>query len=403
MRPEEASPLAWLRWVPAAVLTGFALYFFYVVASVALVPVLASVGLAYLLDPMARYGETRGLSRTVASLAAIAVVSAVIVALMAFVVPELWGETSKAISRLAGKFTPQNAAKERAFLKKYSPPLERVIGERVEEFLSDPSNLLDPGGSTEPGSEAGGGGQRLLLSSLASSLDLLLVPFFVFYILVDFRRWRQSFDELIPDRYRGPFGRLFDESGRILESYVRGQIVISLCLAVACAFAFALLGVPAWMGISLVVGLVNVVPYIGMVVGLVLAAGFTLSAGGSNWDVAAVVAAYGLIQVIKGYVLTPRILGGRLNLHPMAVFLGLLIGGKLFGFWGVLLAIPVIAVAKVFLMFLKELYQGSAFYQGGGTNAPAVGELEDRIADAADAVLAEQASPEAEGDPPPGP
>jgi hypothetical protein len=97
------------------------------------------------------------------------------------------------------------------------------------------------------------------------------------------------------------------------------------------------------------------------------------------------------VQCIEGYYLTPRILGGRLSLHPMAVFLGLLIGGKLFGFLGVLLAVPVIAVSQVFFRFLREIYKTSDFYRAGEIGPdPLPAPVEEVIAKAADTVLAEQ-------------
>jgi hypothetical protein len=100
--------------------------------------------------------------------------------------------------------------------------------------------------------------------------------------------------------------------------------------------------------------------------------------------------------MIEGYFLTPRILGGRVSLHPMAVFLGMLIGGKLFGFLGIVLAVPTIAVAKVFLMFLRELYKQSYFYHAGDITVHETpsGLLKERFADATDTVLIEQVGAE---------
>jgi predicted PurR-regulated permease PerM len=383
-----------------AVVTVLALGFFYVIAGVAIVPVLASFGLAYLLDPIAAYGEKRGLSRTLASLGAIVLVCLVVTGFLAYVLPELWDESTQAIAKLSQRFTPENAARQRAILKRYSVSLEKVAGDTIEDFLSSPGSFVKTAVSSAPvtaegGTLAQGGGTTLVASTLLSSLDLLLVPFFVFYILVDFRRWRTSSEELIPPRFREPFRRLFDESGRILESYVRGQILIGSIMAACYAVCFWLLNVPAWAGISLMAGMLNAIPYVGTVLGIALAGGFTLAHGGSAWDLAWVLGVFLAVQTLEGYVLTPRILGGRLNLHPMAVFLGLLIGGKLFGLMGVILTIPAIAVAKIFLHFLRELYQSSAFYNAGTGEAPhEAPKLEDRVAEAADAVLADQVSKE---------
>jgi predicted PurR-regulated permease PerM len=388
--------------VPAAVITALVLYFLYVAGSVAVVPVLASIALAYVLNPVVRRFERYGLSRAPASRAAIVLVSLAITAFLAYVVPDLWAESSKAGAKIVQSFTPENAVRQRAILRRYSPALERVAGDRIERFLSDPVAFYNENISTtaakldEEGNVVTTPGGSVVLSTIISSLDLLLVPFFVFYILVDFGRWRQSFEDLIPPRFRDPFSRLFDESGRILEAFVRGQLLIGLIMAVFYAVGFWFLGVPAWAGIALISGLLNAIPYVGTVLGVILAGGFTIAGGGGFWDVAAVLGIFVGVQTLEGYVLTPKIMGERLNLHPMAVFLGLLIGGKLFGFLGFILAIPTVAIGKVFFKFLRELYQASFFYHAGDIHAThePPSDIEGKIADAADTVLAEQESKE---------
>ncbi len=406
----ERSPFWWLRWVPTVVVSVLVIYFLYVAGRVAIVPVLASIALAYLLNPIVYQGEKRGLSRPVSAITAILLVSLVIGAFLAYVVPDLWTESSKAGSKIAANFTPENAVRQRSLLRRFSPALERVAGDRIEKFLSDPvefyresmasssatTTVEENGNVTTTATPSGG---STIFSYLVSSLDLLLVPFFVFYILIDFRKWRDSFEELIPPRFREPFTRLFDESGRILESYVRGQLLIGLIMAVFYGIGFWFLDVPAWAGIALAAGLLNAIPYVGSLLGLVLAGGLTIANGGSGWDIAAVFGVFAAVQTLEGYVLTPKIIGGRLNLHPMAVFLGLLIGGKLFGLLGIILAIPAIAIGKVFFKFLRELYMASHFYHAGDLHplhAPSEN-IEERIADAADTVLAEQVSKADEG------
>jgi predicted PurR-regulated permease PerM len=360
------------------------------------VPVLASFALAYLLNPIVLQGEKRGLSRTVSAITAISLITLAVAAFLTFVVPDLWAESTKAGQKIADSFTPENAARQREFLRRYSPALERVAGNKIEQFLSDPVAFYNENMGTTTVDGSGkvvvNGGGSAVLDTIVSSLDLLLVPFFVFYILVDFPRWRDSLEELIPPRFREPFSRLFDESGRILESYVRGQLLIGLIMAVCYAFGFWVLGVPAWAGIALIAGLLNAIPYVGTILGIALAGAFTVAEGGSIWEFAGVLGVFVAVQSLEGYILTPRILGGRLNLHPMAVFLGLLVGGKLFGLLGIILAIPGIAIGKVFLKFLRELYQASHFYHAGDhhpSQAPSE-KIEERIADAAETVLAEQ-------------
>jgi len=399
------TPFWWLRWMPAIVISAVILYFLYVAGSVAIVPVLASIALAYLLNPIVYQGERLGLSRPISAIAAILMVGVAAAAFFAYIIPDLWTQGSVAGQKIVSNFTPENAARQRQALRRYSPALERVAGDRIEKFLSDPVSVLNDAQATTTVAADGtqistSGGASVVVATILASLDLLLVPFFVFYILIDFPAWRGSVEVLIPPRFREPFSRLFDESGRILESFVRGQLLIGLIMAACYGVGFWFLGLPAWAGIALIAGLLNMIPYFGTLSGIVLAVGFTVAGGGGGWDIAAVLGIFVAVQTLEAYVLTPKIIGGRLNLHPVAVFLGLLIGGKLFGLLGIIIAIPAIAIGKVFLKFLRELYMASHFYHAGEHDpAQAPSEyIEERIADAADAVLAEQVTKDMEED-----
>jgi len=387
---EQRSPLWWFGWVPAVVATVLLLGLLYVVGSLALVPVLASFALAYLVNPLVDQIEKRGLSRPVAALAALLMVTLVAAGFLFFIIPRLWEQFIAVGTNLMAYFTTENGLRQRALLQRYSPGLDRVAGDQIERFIRDPSGVL---GSP---STWFAGGLSDFLHSAASSLDLLLVPFFVYYILVDFSAWRDSLEDFIPPRFRDPFGRLFDEVGRILQAYVRGQLLIAMLMGVLYAIGFVLLQVPAGAGIAILSGFLNTIPYIGTVFGVILATSFTMAAGAGLWRVGGVIGVFVAVQMIEGYFLTPRILGGRMSLHPMAVFLGMLIGGKLFGFLGIILAVPTIAVAKVFLMFLRELYKQSYFYHAGDITAHETPSelLKDRFADAADSVLIEQVDAE---------
>jgi predicted PurR-regulated permease PerM len=388
--PEPRSPFWWLRWVPAIVFIVILLNLVYIVGRLVLVPVLASFALAYLLHPIVYRMERRGLSRPLAALAALLIVTLAAVGLLIFIIPGLWEQSIAVGQNLMVYFTSENAARQRAALRRYSLALDRIAGERVEHFIRDPSSVV---GSA---STWFAGGLSNSFQTATAAVDLFLVPFFVYYILVDFSGWRDSCQDFIPPRFRDPFRRLFDEVGRILQAYVRGQLLIAMLMGVLYAIGFVLLKVPAGVGIAILAGFLNTIPYIGTIFGLALATGFTMAAGGGFWRLAGVIGVFVAVQIIEGYFLTPRILGGRMSLHPMAVFLGMLIGGKLFGFLGIILAVPTIAVAKVFLMFSRELYMQSYFYHAGDIRAheaPRDG-MEERLSAAADTVLTVQAEAE---------
>jgi predicted PurR-regulated permease PerM len=388
--PEPRSPFWWLRWVPAIVFIVILLNLVYVVGRLVLVPVLASFALAYLLHPIVYRMERRGLSRPLAALAALLIVTLAAVGLLIFIIPGLWEQSIAVGQNLMVYFTSENAARQRAALRRYSLVLDRIAGERIEHFIRDPSSVV---GSA---STWFAGGLSNSFQTATAAVDLFLVPFFVYYILVDFSGWRDICQDFIPPRFRDPFRRLFDEVGRILQAYVRGQLLIAMLMGVLYAIGFVLLKVPAGVGIAILAGFLNTIPYIGTIFGLALATGFTMAAGGGFWRLAGVIGVFVAVQIIEGYFLTPRILGGRMSLHPMAVFLGMLIGGKLFGFLGIILAVPTIAVAKVFLMFLRELYMQSYFYHAGDIRAHEAPSdvMEERLSAAADTVLTVQAEAE---------
>ena len=387
---EQRSPFWWFSWVPAVVVIALLLVLFYVVGSLALVPLLASFALAYLVYPIVHQIEKRGLSRPVAALAALLMVTLVAAGFLIFIIPRLWEQFIVVGTSLTAYFTTENSLWQRAALRRYSPGLDRMAGARIEQFIRDPSGVL---GSP---STWFAGGLSDFFHSAAASVDLLLVPFFVYYILVDFGAWRDSLEDFIPPRFRDPFERLFDEVGRILQAYVRGQLLIAMLMGVLYAIGFVLLQVPAGAGIAILAGFLNTIPYIGTLFGIILATSFTMAAGAGFWRVGGVLGVFVAVQMIEGYVLTPRILGGRMSLHPMTVLLGLLIGGKLFGFLGIILAVPTIAVAKVFLMFVRELYKQSYFYHAGDITAHETPSalLKERLSDAADTVLIEQVAAE---------
>jgi predicted PurR-regulated permease PerM len=164
----------------------------------------------------------------------------------------------------------------------------------------------------------------------------------------------------------------------VISSYVRSQLVIALVMGVLYAIGFAIARVPLALSIGLLSGLLNFIPYLGTLTGLTLSLSFVALDGGGVPRLLGVVVVFIVVQSVEGYYLTPKLLGGRLDLHPMWVLVGLMIGGSLFGILGIILAVPVIAIAKVALDFLEELYQQSDFYRSSGLELLVEQSLSDR-------------------------
>jgi predicted PurR-regulated permease PerM len=149
-------------------------------------------------------------------------------------------------------------------------------------------------------------------------------------------------------------------------------------MGVLYAIGFAIARVPLALSIGLLSGLLNFIPYLGTLTGLTLSLSFVALDGGGWARILGVVVVFIVVQSVEGYYLTPKLLGGRLDLHPMWVLIGLMIGGSLFGVLGIILAVPVIAIAKVALDFLEELYQQSNFYRSSGLELLVEQSLSDR-------------------------
>jgi predicted PurR-regulated permease PerM len=153
-------------------------------------------------------------------------------------------------------------------------------------------------------------------------------------------------------------GRLFAEIGRTLSAYVTGQLRISLILSLIYAIGFAICEVPGWLFVGFLCGFLNLIPFVGGLIGVAIALMLTWFAGGDLYRLAGVMGVWVVAQGLEGFWITPRILGAKLSLKPLAVFVAVLAGGAAFGPIGVLLAAPVLAVAMVVWRFMNAATAG---------------------------------------------
>lgn len=200
--------------------------------------------------------------------------------------------------------------------------------------------------------------------ALAVVGNLVLVPVVLFYLLLDWRRFVRHIEALVPLSMRSAYDGFVVEADLVLGQYLRGQLSVMLVLAVYYGFGLWFFGLELAWPIGVFTGLAVFVPYVGFGVGLslaLLAAMLQMSPSEAVWMVAVV---YGLGQLIESFVLTPRLVGERIGLHPLHVIFALMAFGQLFGFVGVLMALPVSAVLLVAIRRLREQYQASTLYRG---------------------------------------
>ena len=199
---------------------------------------------------------------------------------------------------------------------------------------------------------------------------MVLIPVALFYLLMDWERFIRHLRELIPPRLRKGSDSFLHESDQVLGEYLRGQLVVMGVLAVYYSVGLALFGLDLALPIGTFTGLAVFVPYLGFGLGLVLAllAGLLefSTAGGATQAVLMVAVVYGFGQLLESFFLTPRLVGERIGLHPLAVIFALLAFGQLFGFVGILVALPVSAVLLVAVRRVRSGYLASDLYQGRG-------------------------------------
>ena len=215
-----------------------------------------------------------------------------------------------------------------------------------------------------------------LFASVLSSLKLggsvalalvgnaVLIPVALFYLLMDWERFVGRLVDMVPLRLREGYDSFTGEADSVLGQYFRGQLLVMLVMAVFYSVGMALFGLDLALPIGIFTGLAMFVPYLGFGIGLILAVLAGLLQFASIKALVMVAAVYGVGQVLEGFVLTPRLVGERIGLHPLAVIFALLAFGQTLGFVGVLIALPASAVLLVAMRRLQASYMASKLYTG---------------------------------------
>jgi predicted PurR-regulated permease PerM len=328
-------------------------------------PFLMAFVLAYLGDPLADWLERRGLSRTGATSLVFVMFSLVLLMLLLVLVPMLGRQLMHLYALL-----PQvlDWLQQTAF-----PWLQQRLGlaENFWDIGQLKTFLMGQLGTTSDWlssllRHAGASG----MAFLGRLADLLLVPVVSFYLLRDWDVLMQRLSGLLPRRQEPVISGLLLECHEVLGAFLRGQLLVMLALGVIYATGLMLVGLQLGLLIGVVAGLASIVPYMGFVVGIGSALTAALFQAGLEPSLLiGVVAVFAVGQLLEGMVLTPLLVGDRIGLHPVAVIFAIMAGGQLFGFSGVLLALPVAAVIMVLLRHVHDLYKLSDLYGGPSAGA----------------------------------
>lgn len=325
-----------------------------------LMPFFVSMILAYLGDPLTDWLEAKGLSRRLAVSVVFLVLSLVIGTACLVIIPLLGRQLAQLIEAIPVIFAWVQTT--------VLPWVQSVSG---MDFSTDFDQLRQT--LTANWKETGTFAATLLAQVSRSGLaflvwiaNLALIPVVTFYLLLDWDRLKGRIQDLLPRRFEPTVTRLAMECDEVLAAFLRGQLMVMLSLGVIYAIGLTLIGIQFGVLIGLVAGLASIVPYLGVIVGLAIAALVAFFQYGDLLHLAGVGAVFAVGQMLEGMVLQPLLLGDRIGLHPVAVIFAVLAGGQLFGFTGILLALPVAAVVMVLLRYLHERYKNSTLYDVAG-------------------------------------
>ena len=350
------------KWFVLAFVLAFG-WLVYLLAPI-LMPFAFAAILAYLGDPLVDRLETiqlRGwrLSRTLAVMVVFSGIILSIAALLIVIIPALEEQIGQFIDKLPSYLNWIN--------RTVIPDLQKYLGRSIKPLREDQLiNLIKSNWQT-------GGVTENLIDSVSHSgavvigwvMNLVLIPVITFYLLRDWDDLMVRIHDLFPRRFAETVAKLAGEADDVLGAFMRGQFYVMLALGVIYSFGLWMVDLELAMVIGMMAGLVSFVPYMGAITGIIFACISALLQFQDAVHLLPVLIVFAVGQSIEGMLLTPWLVGNKIGLHPVAVMFAVMAGGRLFGFLGVLLALPVASVIMVLLRHVHERYTFSGFYSNG--------------------------------------
>lgn len=350
-----------------AIFLVFALFYF---LSSVLAPFLAGLALGYLLDPVADRLQTLGLSRLGASFAILTVFVVLTAAIVLLVAPVLTRQLTEFVESLPGYLTTLQGLLARVsreatgdFMRSVYEKLGLPVSDAsldTQKYVNDIASEAARMGAAFLKSLVSGGAALVNMASL-----VVITPVVAFYILLDWDDMVATLDSLTPPRYREDVRAIARDIDKALAGFLRGQALVCLFLGLWYSIGLSLIGLNFGFLIGVGAGVLSFVPYVGSITAFVLSIIVATVQGWPDWRLPAMaVAVVSTGLFLDGNVLSPRLVGGSIGVHPVWLMFALLAAGSLFGFTGLLLAAPVAAALGVILRFATRRYRQSALFLG---------------------------------------
>jgi predicted PurR-regulated permease PerM len=322
-------------------------------------PFLAAFILAYALRPLCLWLERRRIPHTLAAaismiigLCLIFAVFGLLIGLLKFEIPLIKAQLPEWIAStqawLGPKLTELHINIDWVALKNNATQkITEHISDNADTLISSTLDTVLVSGS----------------SVIAGFINGVLILFVMLYLLIDWDHFFGLLKKCIPPRAQETVHHLAMHTDGLLSQYLRGMLIVISIMSIFYSVGLTLVGVKGAVALGVFTALMIVIPYIGIALGLTLSILSALLQFGLGSQLLGVLILYGLGQFLEGFFLTPRLVGERIGLHPVAVVFALLLFGKLFGFFGVLLALPISAVSLVLMQYLWSVYTQSTWYQ----------------------------------------
>jgi predicted PurR-regulated permease PerM len=348
------------RWVIGTVVIVLVVWILYSLREM-VVLVVCGYAIAYLINPLISYLEKKGIRRSL-GIVVITLVALLTLTLLAItILPTLALQIASLIENLP-QYAQSAQDKFIVILADIDMLLENYLGKpialssSVQKWFAqfDLARLL----SADMVTTVSGGVLATLLKGYSLTLTILnltLLPFIVYYLALDFRKFHYSLLLWAPKRHRHYVRKVAGEIDDVIGGFFKGQTTVAIILTIIYLVGLGILGIEQWFAVGVISGMGNVLPYLGTLVGGILATLMTLSTYGTIKSVLLVWGLYGIVQVVEGNFITPRLVGEKVGLPPLMVILALFAGASLFGLLGILFAVPVAAGLKVLTMSLRKV------------------------------------------------
>ena len=303
--------------------------------------------ISYLLQPVLRFLSKKGISKPIGVIVSFGIGLILAALMISTVFPVLKDEYFHLLDNLPSYIVQ---VKDKLFSLLSSLAESNQYAKKILDKIKDPVSEFGNIGSS---------GAKTVVNSISSFFvhgasyttslfSALLLPFFVFYLAVDFSAFNKFILSFFSFQYQEKVARFFYELDQALLKFLKGQLIVSFILFILYFIGFSLIGFKLWFLIAIIGGFGSIVPYLGSLSAFVLGIVMSFVTFGDFYHVILVAIVCGIVQFLEGFVVSPKIIGNSTGLHPVAIMLSLIIFGQLFGFMGIVLAVPVCLAIRVF-------------------------------------------------------